>query len=69
MKKLTHRELIDLWAQVENEGFGYYMMYYGPDLNAIEKLGFDRLAVIQAIKLFKDIEKEINKAEELMDEE
>lgn len=66
---LTDQEKRQIWAHVDNEGFGYYMMHWGPDLNAIERMGFNRKKVEAAIKLFEEIESEIDTYEELFDEE
>lgn len=65
MKPVTDKERVNLWNVVENEGFGYYMLYYGPDLKLIERMGFNRKEVKAAIKLFSAIQMEIRKAEKL----
>lgn len=51
MKKLTNTEFYEIAQKVDNEGFFYYMAYYGPDYNAIKKLGFDVKSVEEAVKL------------------
>lgn len=63
-KKLSKKAHGDLWATVDNEGFGYYMLDYGPDLKAIEKLGFNRQELQKAIEMFKNIRSKINEGEE-----
>ena len=63
MKKLSKRERADLWYAVDNEGFGYYMLHYGPDLNAIERLGFDLKEVEAAIEVFRKVETAIHNLE------
>lgn len=59
----------DLWAKVDSEGFGYYMLHYGPDLNLIASLGFNKEEVEKAIKLFKAIEQKIDTCEQYAGEE
>lgn len=58
--KLSKQEHADLADKVDVEGFGYYMLSYGPDLDAIERLGFDRKKVEDAIELMNEIEIAIN---------
>lgn len=67
-KPLSKKEHIQLFHKVENEGFDYYMMHYGPDLEAIERLGFDSFKVEEAIELLKDIQEQINVAEQFLEE-
>lgn len=69
MRKPSKKELADLWCHVDNEGFGYYMLQYGPDLALIERMGFDRKQVEAAIKLFSAIEDKIMEGEQYVDEE
>lgn len=66
---LSKKKHAELWAHVDNEGFGYYMLHYGPDLKAIEALGFPQDQVKAAIELFEKIEAKINEAEEFAEEE
>ncbi len=61
---LSRKKHVELWVHVENEGFGYYMLYYGPDMEALVKLGFNAKKIEEAIKLFKNIEAKINEAQE-----
>lgn len=68
LKVITKQEHFDLWSKVDNEGFGYYMMYYGPDFELIEKLGFNKVEVEKAIELFKSIEDKIQEGESYYDE-
>lgn len=68
-KPLSKKELADLWCKVDSEGFGYYMLFYGPDLDAIERLGFNRSEVESAIKILKDISEKISEGEEYADEQ
>jgi hypothetical protein len=66
LKKPTDKELYELWVQAcENEGFGYYMLDYGPDLDLIEKIGFDREEIEAAIHLFRKLQEKIMSFEEL----
>ncbi len=53
------QDLEDLACKIDMEGFGYYMMEYGPNLDLIEKLGFDKQEVQKAIDLFIKIEAQI----------
>jgi hypothetical protein len=69
VKTLSTTEHINLWHKVESEGFAYYMLDYGPDLKAIEKLGFNIKEVKDAINLFAKIESKIDEALVLMDEQ
>lgn len=64
-RKINQTDLIDFANGVDNEGIGYYMIHWGPDLDVIENLGFDREEVENAIQLFREIE---SKAEELLEE-
>lgn len=68
LKKLTRKEHGELFAKVDSEGFGYYMLQYGPDIDAIERLGFDRKEVERAIEVLSAVENEIMKGEEYADE-
>lgn len=65
LKPLSDREKLDLWGAVDWEGFGYYMLHYGPDMDAIERMGFDRKKVEEACLLLKEIETEIMSYEEI----
>lgn len=67
-KKVSNKELAELWVKVDSEGFGYYMMHYGPDMDLIERLGFDKSEVQAAIDLFEKIEEKINEGEEFAEE-
>lgn len=67
--QLSQKDHGDLWSKVCSEGFGYYMLHYGPDLKSIEKLGFNKKEVETAIKLFREIENEIGKGEEFASED
>jgi len=67
--KPTKAELIDIWYRVESEGFGYYMMYYGPDLELLERMGFDKQKIKEAIKLFAEIKEKISEGEKLAEED
>jgi len=69
MRKLTKQEQIDLWSKVDAEGFGYYMLDYGPDLGLIERMGYNKQEVEKAIKLFSAIQYDIMSFEELVGEE
>lgn len=62
-KKITKKEHANLYSNVENEGFGYYMFQYGPDIKTICKLGFDEKELKAAIKLLSSVEEEIYKGE------
>ena len=53
---MNEEERMELASIVDNEGFGYYMLHHGPDLQAIESLGFDRAKVEEAISLLREIE-------------
>lgn len=64
IKPLTKQEWGDLFAKVDSEGFGYYMLSYGPDLESIERLGFDRKAVEAACDLLGRVETKIMEGEE-----
>lgn len=59
LKKPTIQELQDLAAKVESEGFGYYMLQYGPDLDLIERMGYNRKQIEDAIALFEKLDNEI----------
>ena len=65
VKKLSKKEHRDLFDRVDQEGFAYYMLHYGPDLDAIERLGFNKEEVEAAIKLFDAIEEKINEGQDL----
>jgi hypothetical protein len=69
VKKVTKKEKVQLFGMVDNEGFGYYMLDYGPDLKLLERLGFNRNEVEKAIKLLSDIQELIVSFEELSDDE
>lgn len=64
LKPLTKKERGELYCKVDSEGFGYYMLQYGPDLEAIERLGYDRKEVEKAIELLSAIETSIMAGEE-----
>lgn len=68
-KNVTDNEKVNLWQSVNSEGFGYYMLQYGPDLNLIERLGYSRDELDKAITLFSKIEREIMSFENLIEEE
>jgi len=61
---ITKKEHYKLFCKVDSEGFGYYMLHYGADLNKIEQLGFNREDVKNAIKLFKQLEEKIYQGEQ-----
>lgn len=69
MKKLTKQEKLDLYHKVDNEGFGYYMFSYGPDLKLMERMGYDKKELEAAIKLLSSVEEDIMSFEESADEE
>ena len=69
LKKLSDKEHYELFQKVDNEGFDYYMLYYGPELDLIERLGFDKKEVKNAINIFKKIHSEILKGEQKWSEE
>lgn len=62
--KLSKKECAALYYKVESEGFGYYLFDYGPDIEVISKLGFDKEKVIEAIKLLRQVQEKIYEAEE-----
>lgn len=68
-KKPTKQELADLWCKVDNEGFGYYMLQYGPDLDLLERMGFDSKKIKEAIETFSEIEQAIMCCEKFVSEE
>lgn len=63
-RTITKKDHINLWNHVESEGFGYYMLHYGPDLKTIAKLGFDKDELEKACKLLHKVERAIYEAEE-----
>lgn len=65
---ITKREHIDLYNKCETEGgiLGGYADY-GVDLNAIEKLGFNKKEVASAIILLEEVQSKIYDAENLED--
>ena len=67
-KKPSKKDLAQLWCSVENEGFGYYMLQYGPDLDLIERMGFDRKELEAAIKLMSAVEEAIDDCEQYVEE-
>lgn len=64
LKPLSKQEHAELWSKVDSEGFGYYMLQYGPDMDAIERLGFNRKEVEIAINTLSRVEEEIMRGEE-----
>lgn len=54
-------DIVQLYCKVERHGFGYYMINYGPDLDLLQEMGFDKKKVKKAIALFKEIQEEIEK--------
>lgn len=64
LKPLSKKELGELFSKVDSEGFGYYMIDYGPDLEALERLGFNKSEVEKAIKLMSEIQDKIMEGEE-----
>lgn len=56
---LSKKDHYDLACKADNEGVSYYLMHYGPDMEAIEKLGFKKEEVDAAIKLFSELENAI----------
>jgi len=63
MTKKQKQQLGDLWCRIDNEGFGYYMLHYSPNLDLIANLGFNKEELQKAIRLFKTIETKINECE------
>lgn len=63
LKPLTKKEHYDLFCKVDSEGFDYYLMYYGPDLDLIERLGFDRDRLLEVVDFLRVLKREINVAE------
>lgn len=64
LKPITKKEHEDLAAKVENEGFGYYMLDYGPDLTLIERMGFDRKKLDEALVLLGQVKDAIDDCEQ-----
>lgn len=58
-KTITHEEHEELYFKVDNEGFEYYMLHYGPDIDLICKLGFEKEKVLECLELLRDIESAI----------
>lgn len=67
--KPTKRELADLWCKVDNEGFGYYMLYYGPDWELIGRMGFDVEVLKKACDELRKLGSAISDLEELVGDE
>lgn len=65
--KLSRKKHAELFLNMDSEGFGYYMLHYGPDIQAICKLGFLKDDVENAIKLFIRIEEAICEGEKYVD--
>lgn len=68
-KQLSKREHFELWAKVDSEGFGYYMFDYGPDLDAIERLGFDRKELEAAISLLSRVQDKVMEGDSFCEDE
>ena len=60
MKKPTKSELTDLLDKVQNEGFGYYILDYGPDLSLLSRMGFDKKELTHAITLLREVQNAID---------
>lgn len=61
LKPLSPQEHYELAANVDNESFFYYMAFYGPDMKAIERLGFDPKEVKNAVNYLVKVEEKISK--------
>lgn len=59
LKPLSQSEHAELAAKVDHEGFHYYMTNYGPDMDAIARLGFDVKEVEMAVDLLDRLESKI----------
>lgn len=71
MKKLTKKQkkqLADLYQNVDSEGFGYYMLDYGPDLKTIELLGFSKDLLKSTLDTMSKIQEAINDCERYTEE-
>lgn len=69
LKAPTNEELKDLWYAVEGEGFGYYMLDYGPDLDLIERMGYNREELDAALALLGQLQDEIRDIEMMIVDE
>jgi hypothetical protein len=69
LKKPTKKELADLWCKVDSEGFGYYMLQYGPDWKLIERMGFDVDKLKAACDELRKLDNAISDLEELVGED
>lgn len=68
IKQPTKKELADLWYKVDSEGFGYYMLDYGPDWDLIGRIGFDVEKVKSACALLEELQAKIDSFEEFVSE-
>lgn len=59
----------DLFYKVDNEGFGYYMTQYGPDLDVIAKLGFDEKQLSDLCDLMSEVEEAISEYDGMFNDE
>lgn len=64
---LTKEEAEELFHTIDNEGFGYYLTNYGPDINLLVKLGFDKEELTKLIQNLSQLENATYELEELME--
>lgn len=62
---ISKREAEDLFYQIDNEGLGYYLTDYGPDIQLLSKLGFKQTDLEDLLSKLNQLKEACNELEGL----